>query len=88
MLPYRRSQIAVCRGEHADVYGDRSRSPHALKIALLKDAQQGDLRLRRNVADFIQEDRSAICQLKAAQMPLRRSCKSAFLVAEKLGSDQ
>jgi hypothetical protein len=38
----------------------------AKRIALLQHAQQGDLRLRWNVADLIQKDRSAIGQFEAA----------------------
>jgi hypothetical protein len=67
---HRRSQIAVCRREHTDVYGDWLSAAYPLKFALLKNAQEGDLRLRRDVANLIEEDRSSICLFKPARMPL------------------
>jgi hypothetical protein len=46
------------------------------------------LDLRRQVADFVQENRPAICRFKTPQAPLCRTGEGAFLVTEELGSNQ
>ena len=53
-------QVAVRRGEDAHVHGNRVAVAHALDLALLKDAQQRDLGFRRQIADFVEEDRAAV----------------------------
>jgi hypothetical protein len=57
---------------------------YALKFALLKYAQQGDLGLRGNVANLIQQDRSSIGQFKTAPVPLTSPGEGAFLVAKHI----
>src|SRR5437867_10020863 len=60
----------------------------ALDLSLLENPQQRDLRLRGQLADFIQEDRAAICGLEAAEAALHRARKRALLVPEQLGRDE
>src|SRR6266516_2654371 len=60
----------------------------ALDLALLKNPQQRDLRLRGELADFLQEDRAAIRGLEAAEAALQRARKRALLVPEQLGRDE
>ena len=45
--------------------------PDALELALLQHPQQRDLRLRRQLADLVEEERAAVGQLEAAGAPLR-----------------
>src|SRR5438132_5854568 len=60
----------------------------ALDLSLLEHPQQCDLRLRGQLADFIQEDRAAIGGLEAAEAALRRARERALLVPEQLGRDE
>jgi hypothetical protein len=45
-------------------------SPNAVEFPLLQYAQERNLRLRRQLANFIQEDGASFRQLKPAQAPL------------------
>src|SRR5580700_11359501 len=84
----RRPQIAVGGRQHADVDGDGMRSSYAFEFALLQYTQKRDLGFRRDIADLVQKDGSAVCPFKATQMPLSRSSEGAFLVSKQFGSDQ
>ena len=61
-------QVAIGGGDHTHVGADRLVATHALKLPLLQHPQQGDLRLRGQLAHLIQEERSSIGQLKASQV--------------------
>src|SRR5207302_3461313 len=51
-------------GQDAHVDGDAAPSAELLHFALLKHAQQLGLQRERNVADLVEEDRSAFGQLE------------------------
>ena len=53
-------QILVGRGDHADVDRDRSRRSHRSEALFVERAQHLGLRLQAHVADFVEEERSAI----------------------------
>src|SRR5262249_40325566 len=53
-------QIAVRGGNHANVYRDGSTASNSLDLAVLQYAQQRHLGIHRNLADFIEEDRSGM----------------------------
>jgi hypothetical protein len=84
----RGGQVAVRRGDHADVDADRLAAADALELALLEDAEELHLRVGRDVADLVEEDRAAVGQLEAAEPPLRRAGEGAVLVAEELALDE
>ncbi len=62
--------------------------PTRSNLPLLEDPQECDLRVGRNVADFIQEDGASIRQFKAPRAPLHRSGEGALLMTEQFRGDQ
>ena len=85
---HRRRQVAVRRGQHAHIHRNRLAAADAFKFPLLQHAQERDLRLGREVADLVQEDRAAMGRFKTPQPPLQRPGEGAFLVPEQFGGDQ
>jgi len=76
-------QIAVGGGDDADIGFNGFGTADALELAFLKDAEQTDLRGRGEVTNFIEKDRAAMGQFKAA-LALRDGARErAFLVAEQ-----
>ena len=61
-------QVAMGRGDDAGVEMNRLRAAEPLELPLFEHAQQLDLDLRRQLADFIEEDRRLIGQLEAADL--------------------
>src|SRR5947207_2071801 len=59
-------QIGVGGRKHANVHLPRAGRTEALEFAGLQDAKQFRLLVRRNVGDFIEEERAAVSQLKPA----------------------
>src|SRR5712675_2470537 len=57
----------------------------ALDLPFLQHAQQRDLRLGGQLADFVEEDRPAIGRLEPSEPALQRAGERAFLVSEQLG---
>ena len=64
-------QVAVGGRQHAHVGLDRGGPADAVELALLEDAQQLGLRLRRQLADLVEEEGAALGQLEAADAPRR-----------------
>src|SRR2546423_1539337 len=60
----------------------------ALDLPFLQYAQQCDLRLGRQLADFVEEDRPAIGCLEPSEAALQRAGERAFLVSKQLGRDE
>src|SRR6266545_1068658 len=81
-------EIAVCRRDDAGVYLDRLVAAEAGDFALFEHAQQLRLRRRRQVADLVQEQRSAACRLECAFARGVSAGKGAALVAEQLALHQ
>ena len=65
-------------GDHAYVGPNGTHAADTVELAFLQNAQQGDLRLRRQFPDLIQEDRAAFGQFETPQSPLQRSRKRPF----------
>jgi hypothetical protein len=61
---------------------------HSLKLALLEHAQERDLRLHREIADFIKEKCPAVSGFKPPHTSLQGAREGAFLVSEKLRGNQ
>ena len=87
-LPGFLEQIAIGRGDDADVDVDRPRTAEALDLAVLQHAQELRLELERQLADLVEEERAAIGQLEAAGLRRVRAGEGAALVAEQLALDQ
>ena len=66
---------------------DRRLAANALEFLFLQHAQQLDLGGRRNVADFIQKNCSAVGNLKPAFAHGNRAGERAFFVAEQFAFD-
>src|SRR5262249_8902697 len=81
-------QVTIRSGYDANVDRDRMPSSDALDLAFLQHPQECDLRIRQELADFIQEYRAAIGELETAEPPLGGSGEGSLLVAEQLRGDQ
>src|SRR6185436_19042495 len=81
-------EIAVRRRQHAHVHRDRMTAADALDLSLLEYPEQRDLRLRGQLADFIEEDGAAIRGFEAAEAALHCAGERALLVSEQLGCDE
>src|SRR4029079_11896826 len=77
-------EVAMRRGDDADVDGDRPRASQALDLALLEDTQQLDLHVRRQVANFVEEDRGLIRQLESPDLSREGAGVGALLASEQL----
>ena len=68
-----REQVAIRRGEYAHVDGPRPVLTDAPDLAFLQDPEQFDLHGRRDIADFVEEQRAAVRGLEEAGTILRRT---------------
>src|SRR6266446_3814485 len=81
-------EVAIRRRDDAHVDAPRPRAAEPLEFLLLKDAEELRLELERDVADLVEEERPAVCQLEASD-PLRdRAREGAALVAEQLALEK
>src|SRR6185295_4035918 len=76
-------QVTVRGGDHANVGVDAASATNPLKLMLLQNAQESNLGLGLQLSDFVQEERTAICQFKPARALLSRARKGALLMAEQ-----
>ena len=74
----RRAQVAIGGGNQPDINLHGTRAAQSLELALLQDAQQLDLRGRRNIADFVQEQRAFIGQFELSRLALAAPVKAPF----------
>ena len=87
-LPHRLLQILVRRGDDAHVHFERTLPADPLDDPALQHAQQLRLRLRAQVTDFVEKQRTAVRQLEAALAPVRGAREGAALVTEHFRLDQ
>ena len=87
-FPDERLEIAVCRSEHACIHHDRALAANPFELAFLQQPQQLRLHGRRHVADFVEEQRTAVRLLELAQMAGRRAGERPLFVSEQLRLDQ
>ena len=81
-------QIAVRRRHDADVRAERARGPQPLEGVLLQHAQEFRLQVKGQVADFVEEQRPSIGQLKAPEALRERPREGAFFIAEEFAFEQ
>ena len=77
-------QVPVGGCHDAGVRPQRLMAAHALELALLQHAQEGDLDRRRQLAHLVEEDRAPGGQLEAALAALQSAGEGSPLVAEQL----
>jgi hypothetical protein len=82
------SQVAVRRGDDADVDVWSCWPPTRSKRAVLEHAQQSHLRGGAELADLVEEERAAVGALEPACALRERAREAAALVAEELGVDE
>src|SRR5258705_8581436 len=84
----RRGQVTICGCDEAYLHKDRLGAADALEFPLLQDAQECDLRIGQELADFIEEEGAAVGQFEASKPTLHRTGKGALLMAEQFRGDQ
>ena len=77
-------QILVGGGDAAEVHLDGLVAAHAGDFALLQYAQQVGLGLQGNVADFVQENRSALGNFELAFLAVLGAGEGALFMPEEL----
>ena len=87
-LANHRFEVAVRGRDDAHVHGNGFAAADALEGLLLEDAQQFDLRVRRQVADFVEEQSALVRLLEASDATLVRPGERAPFVAEQFAFQQ
>src|SRR6059058_2018807 len=88
LLFHHPKEVAVRRGDEADVDLDRLRTAVPLELLLLQDAQQLRLELERDLADLVEEQRAAVGHLEAADLLGDGAGEGAPLVPEELALEE
>src|SRR5438034_8727829 len=78
------SEVAVRRGDQADVDLDRPGAADTLELLLLEDPEELRLEVERDLADLVEEERAAMGHLEAPDLLRDGSGERAPLVAEEL----
>src|SRR5262249_33707706 len=81
-------EIAVGRGDDADVHLDGLRAAQPFDNALLQHTQQLDLYLHRELTDLVKEERRLIGGLETTDLAGQRARICAALTAEQLAFDE
>src|SRR3546814_3045142 len=82
------AHVAVGRGDDPHVGPERLTAAHGRIFAGLEDAQQPGLRLKRHVADLVEEERAARCLLETARIAAGRAGEGALLRSEEQTSEE
>ncbi len=83
-----RFEFAVRRRDDANIHGNFVVASHGPNFLLLQNAQQLRLQLERQLANFVQENRSAIRGLKKSSLGLQCAGECALLMTKKLAFHQ
>ncbi len=83
-----RLEIAVGRGDQADVDLDLGSRADAAERRRVEDAEQLDLRRQADLADFVEKDRAAVRDFEQARFGAVGAGKGAPLVSEQLTLQQ
>ena len=87
-LPDFLGQVPIGRRDDADIDVDRARAAQPLDLALLQHAEQLGLELERQLADLVEQNRSPVRQLEAANLRRVRAGEGAALAPEQLALDE
>ena len=83
-----RFQVLVRGGDQADVDLDRLVPPHRFELPLLQHPQQLDLRLERDVANLVEEQRPAVGHLEPPHLVAVSSSERPLDVAKQFTFQQ
>ena len=78
--------IGCSHHTHIDAMGMRAAQP--FELLLLQNPQQLRLQFERNIANFIQKYRAAVCGLETAYLLRHGACEGALFVTEELAFEQ
>ena len=78
----------MCRREDANVHPSRAILADAANLALLEDTQQLHLHRRREIADFVEQERPEVGRLEEPDAVLGRARERAADVPEQLALDE
>ena len=82
-------EILIGRGDHSHVHRRRAAAAaQSLNLLLLQRSEQFGLQFQRQVADFVQEQRAAVCGLKSSDRLRHRAGECASLVTEQFAFEQ
>src|SRR5439155_24217754 len=84
----RSGEIDIAGRDDPDIDAHRVAAAYRFELAFLEHAQQFDLRVERQFADFIQEQGAPIGELKPSSPALDSTGKCAFDMAKQLAFDQ
>src|SRR5262245_41550414 len=77
-------EIAVGGGDDANVHSRRAWAAKPIDAALLQNTQELRLQFKRQLADFIEKDRAALCNLESARLRVERPGKRPALASKQL----
>ena len=77
------AQVAIGGGDDAHIHLHRALGADRIDFAFLQRAQQLDLHVQAQFADFVQEQRAAVGLLEFAQMLVGGAGEGALLMAEQ-----
>ena len=83
-----RLQVAVGRGDDPQVHLAPLQRPYGAEFALLQQAQQLDLHIQRQVADFVEKRRAVVGQFHQPAFVLHGAAERALHVPEELALHQ
>ena len=81
-------EIAVGGGNHTHVDVNRTRAAQALDLPLLQHAQQLDLNVARQFADFVEKNGGVVGDFESTDLPGRGAGVGPLLPPEQLALDQ
>ena len=83
----RRHEVAVGRGDHADIERPRRGRAHRRDLPILQRPQELHLQVERRLADLVEEQRAAICHGEQAETIGGGAGEGAADVAEEFALD-
>src|SRR5262245_19257645 len=81
-------QVAVGGGDHPHIDVDRSCTAEPLDRAALEHAQELRLKLERQFADFVEENRPTVRQFESARLACMRAGERSALPSKELAFNQ
>src|SRR5207248_4740859 len=81
-------QVTVGGGHQTRIHRNGAVAPQSFEFLLLEGAEELGLNLKRNVTDFVEEQRSLVRQLEATDFPRDRPREGAPLVSEQFAFEQ
>src|SRR5262245_3855662 len=82
------TEIPVCCGNNAHIDLNRLRASQPLDLSFLKDSQQLGLQLKRELANFIKENRCLVGQFETANLLSQGPREGTLLMTEQFALDQ